>query len=154
VHGSGNDGSPNLTPLLDLVLQLIMFLLLTANFVSAKAFNRSIQLPVIQKAEPLNPGSDYVLYLNVDKDGDILITESKDTNKINAANEAHLKAYLEGQKIEKESEAAAKGKHDPEITVVLRADQDAKYGDLYRILDACKRAKYSKFHWRAMTKAK
>ena len=43
----------NLTPLLDLVLQLIMFFIITVNFVRVDQFDESVSLPVAQSAVPL-----------------------------------------------------------------------------------------------------
>jgi biopolymer transport protein ExbD len=156
MHGSGDEGAPNLTPLLDLVLQLILFLLLTANFVREEAFDDTIQLPEVQQARPLDFVAEYVVYLNLDKDGDLLIPEKREgqnaVRKISASNEASLKAYLQSEKIHHEAHAAALGRNDIDVTVVVRADKELKYLDLYRVLDACRRAKYHDWQLRAMTR--
>ena len=56
-HGGGGGANeikaePNLTPLLDLVLQLVMFFLLVANFSVVQA-NKDIDLPKAQSARPV-----------------------------------------------------------------------------------------------------
>ena len=44
---------PNLTPLLDVVLQLIMFFMITVNFVAAeRSSDESMHLPVVQSTVP------------------------------------------------------------------------------------------------------
>ena len=49
----GSEGAdPNLTPLLDLVLQLIMFFMITVNFVRTDQFDDAIKLPVATSAMP------------------------------------------------------------------------------------------------------
>ena len=58
--GGGADGEisaePNLTPLLDLVLQLIFFFMLCANFVQ-EDLNEDIQLPTASQAVALDPAA-------------------------------------------------------------------------------------------------
>ncbi len=149
MHGSGNDGSPNLTPLLDLVLQLIMFLMITANFVRAESFSDEITLPVVQQARPLERKADYFVFLNLDKDGKLINIPG--LTHLDSAGEARLKAYLQEQKLSLERIAADKGVSNINVTVVLRADEDTRYGDEYRILDACSRAGYYSWQLRVKT---
>ena len=60
MHGGGGDENLelNLTPLLDVVLQLIMFFMITVNFVARDQFNTQIQLPTAQVAAPLDQTAD------------------------------------------------------------------------------------------------
>ena len=67
-HGGGGGGrgevssEPNLTPLLDLVLQLVMFFMLVANFVMEDLSNK-IKLPVASQAKPLTAKDTNFMYL-------------------------------------------------------------------------------------------
>ncbi len=73
----GSEGAdPNLTPLLDLVLQLIMFFMITINFVRADQFDDAIKLPVATSAVALEPGSDDLVFLNLFADGKLAGTLS------------------------------------------------------------------------------
>ena len=54
VPGGGAKAEPNLTPILDMVFQLITFFMLVINFKAAE-LDLSLQLPVIGSAKPL-PG--------------------------------------------------------------------------------------------------
>ncbi len=66
-HGGGSDGGacePNLTPLLDVVLQLLMFFMISVNFVSEQ-INEDIRLPKSQAVKPMDKADTDVLYLNV-----------------------------------------------------------------------------------------
>src|SRR5947209_9909641 len=73
----GSEGAdPNLTPLLDLVLQLIMFFMITINFVRADQFDDAIKLPVATSAMALEPGSDDLIFLNLFPDGKLAGTPS------------------------------------------------------------------------------
>src|SRR5437868_9769471 len=76
-HGGGGLGKgqvssdPNLTPLLDLVLQLVMFFMLVANFVMEELSDK-IHLPIATQAKPLTIKDPNVTYLNVSRDGKVL----------------------------------------------------------------------------------
>ena len=56
VPGGGVKAEPNLTPILDMVFQLITFFMLVINFKSAE-LDLSLQLPVIGSAKPLRTGA-------------------------------------------------------------------------------------------------
>src|SRR4051794_14491642 len=62
----------NLTPLLDLVLQLIMFFMITVNFVRVDQFDESIQLPVATQAIPLDNSAEDWIFLNMNASGQLV----------------------------------------------------------------------------------
>ena len=66
----------NLTPLLDLVLQLIMFFLITVNFVHADQFDDSISLPLASQAVPLDNTAQDLIFLNLNGGGQLVGTQS------------------------------------------------------------------------------
>ena len=66
---------PNLTPLLDVVFQLITFFMLVINFTSEN-YDRRVHLPVAGSARPVEDAqqvSEDRLVLNIDKDGHLLV---------------------------------------------------------------------------------
>src|SRR5688500_17625085 len=63
---------PNLVPLLDVVLQLIMFFMITVNFVRVDQFDDTIALPVAQMAVPLDKSSEVFIFLNLDSTGKLV----------------------------------------------------------------------------------
>src|ERR1700741_2297561 len=69
---AGNEEyEPNLTPILDMVFQLITFFMLVVNFKGA-ALDLTLQLPVLGSARPLDTkGSEELLYLNIDAEGQL-----------------------------------------------------------------------------------
>ena len=81
----------NLTPLLDLVLQLIMFFMLTVNFVRVDQANERVDLPVVQSAMPLVSTGDSLVYINIDKDGQRLAGGAK------LATKQQLRTYVKEQ---------------------------------------------------------
>ena len=64
---------PNLTPMLDMVFQLITFFMLVINFKSAE-MDLSLKLPVVGSARPVETkGQRDLLVLNIDKTGNLKI---------------------------------------------------------------------------------
>src|SRR5438309_4410504 len=66
----------NLTPLLDLVLQLIMFFMITVNFVRVDQFDNAITLPMASQAVPLDNTAEDWIFLNLDGGGKLVGTLS------------------------------------------------------------------------------
>lgn len=146
--GSQDDGAPNLTPLLDLVLQLIMFFMITVNFIRVDQFNDDIQLPTAQAAVPLDRAAEDWVFLNLNKDGKLVgSAEAIDT-------EARLKAYLTRERLRLEEEAQAKGRKGPvNVVVVLRAHKDCRYADVWQVLQNCTKAGYRRWQLRVEYKS-
>ncbi len=66
-HGGGDSwgvAEPNLTPLLDLVLQLLMFFIMCVNFV-AEQVSRDVTLSYSDSAQPLEKSETTRLFLNL-----------------------------------------------------------------------------------------
>lgn len=69
----GASAEPNLTPILDMVFQLITFFMLVINFKSA-AMDLSLKLPVIGSARPVDmQGQEDLLILNIDAAGKLKV---------------------------------------------------------------------------------
>ena len=65
---SSDRAEPNLTPILDMVFQLITFFMLVINFKSA-SMDLDLALPVIGSARPVDTGGqEELLILNIDKE--------------------------------------------------------------------------------------
>src|ERR1043165_3558769 len=66
---SGQKAEPNLTPILDMVFQLITFFMLVINF-KAASMDLDLHLPVVGSARPVDTkGQEALISLNVDKGG-------------------------------------------------------------------------------------
>jgi biopolymer transport protein ExbD len=148
---AGSEGAdPNLTPLLDLVLQLIMFFMITVNFVRVDQFDDSIRLPVASSAVPLDRTAEDWIFLNLDTNGKLVGTLSSFT----LDTPEKIKLHLTREKETIERNARAQGKTgDIKIVIVLRADKDCRYNDVWRVLDSCQRAGFKYWQWRVMTQA-
>src|SRR5271166_1888242 len=148
-HG-GSEGSrcePNLTPLLDVVLQLIMFFLITVNFIRVDQLNEAIKLPVAQAAVPLDRTAEDWVFLNLDKYGHLAGIGTKDLDT-----PEKLKAHLMRERDALERANREKGKTgETKVVVVLRGDKDARYKDIYEVLQSCSKAGYRLLQLRVMT---
>jgi biopolymer transport protein ExbD len=134
---------PNLTPLLDVVLQLLMFFMMCVNFVTEQV-NEDIKLPYAQSARPMDKGDQDVLFLNLDDHGQLLVL-----GKEEPLNLLKTKYYLKRQ-----YEDAAKQAPDGKVrtVIVIRAHKDADYSQVYQVLQMCKAEGFRKLSLRAMTK--
>ncbi len=139
----------NLTPLLDLVLQLIMFFMITVNFVRVDQFDESIKLPVAASAVPIDNTAEKWVFLNLDSKGQLagqLSNQHLDTP-------GKIEAYLRLQKERLERLSAQEGNRNPKIVVILRSDRYSKYKDVWQVLDSCQRAGFNHWQLRVMTRA-
>jgi biopolymer transport protein ExbD len=143
---------PNLTPMLDMVFQLITFFMLCINF-TRDNYDQRIRLPVAGSALPVDAsraGEDR-LVLNIDRDGRLLLNgQAYDTDgairQIDIqAQIVRLSAKVAGLKID-----AAQGLP---TTVVIRADRDTSFAQLYRLFTQCQDKGFRKFEFKAMKTA-
>lgn len=143
--------NPNLTPLLDLVLQLVMFFMITVDFVRADQMAEGILLPVAQMATPIDQTAEDWIFLNVDDNGKLKgLLENEGIDVSSGQGLGRLKAYLSVQKQKRERTAKELGKKSVNIVIVVRADKNARYEDVYRILDACSRVGYDRWQLRVL----
>jgi biopolymer transport protein ExbD len=143
----GANASPNLTPLLDLVLQLIMFFMITVDFVQRDRMNPEVDLPVSQKAMPLDRGPAHYLFLNINKNGDLIgPAKGKDAP-------SQLKIFLGDEKDRLIRNARAEGvTGEVPIVIVVRADKAATYRQVFNLVRRCSDAGYTRWQWRVRSK--
>lgn len=140
-HGAGGDGGiraePDLTPMLDLVMQMLMYFIMCANFLGEQV-NENIQLPDSQAAKPLTGEAD-ILFMNINYQGKVLVLGQEpmtmeDTTK-----------WLNDRVME----APKDDKGRPKVAVVIRADSRADYASVYELMDLCKKKQFNQFRVRA-----
>ena len=146
----GDEIDVNLTPLLDLVLQLIMFFMITVNFVAADQFDESVSLPVAQSAVPLESTAEKWVFLNLDSKGKLVGT----LTNLPLDTPEKVKAYLvrEREGLEREARQAGQ-KTELKMVIVLRADKNCRYREVWQVVDSCQRAGFRRWQLRVMTKA-
>lgn len=99
----GEGADVNLTPLLDLVLQLIMFFMITVNFVRVDQFDDTMPLPVAQSAVPIDSAAEEWIFLNLDSSGRVVGTLSTMT----LDSPEKLKVYLQNEPPESRAASVA-----------------------------------------------
>jgi biopolymer transport protein ExbD len=140
------DAEPNLVPLLDMVLQLIMFFVLCANFVMDQ-INEDIKLPQASTAKSLDRAEIDLIYLNVNEKGALLPYDGDREPITSPQNIAqYLKRKFDYRK-QTNSEAEAK-----KTLVIIRADAHATFDSVYRVMKAIKQAGFQRLQLRAMIK--
>jgi biopolymer transport protein ExbD len=139
----------NLTPLLDLVLQLIMFFMITVNFVRVDQFDDAIKLPVASNSTPLDNKAEEYIFLNLNNKGDLVGSLAN----LMLDTPGKLKHHLATQKGQLETAAQGRGVKSPKVVVVLRADQNVRWDKVWEVLDSCRQAGFIHWQLRVMTRA-
>ena len=141
---SGEGSEPNLTPILDMVFQLITFFMLVINFKGA-SLDQSLQLPVMGSARPLEwKGEHEPLILNVDLEGRVKV------NGVPLAAEKYVSS--EARELKDKLRAAGE-KTDGElpVPVILRADKGVRFHLMNHVIKVCQDQGYRQFSLSAMT---
>jgi biopolymer transport protein ExbD len=127
----------DMTPMIDIVFQLMTFFIFTLNFSEAEQDDR-IQLPLSQLAKPV-PGP-------VEKPITLQVTN---TSSVIYAGElipvAQIGGYLEREK----ASLVNAGRQPAEATVIVRADGRAKTGEVQEVVKICQEKGFEKFALRA-----
>ena len=150
-HSSSDTAEPNLTPILDMVFQLITFFMLVMNF-KAAAYDMDLKLPVVGSALPVDKGGTVdILVLNVDKKGQLkLYQRAQDIHKY-ILSEAQA-AMLAAKKKESSKYKDIKPGEELPTIVVIRADKDTQFRDVNRVIKECQDHGFRNFALRAMDK--
>jgi len=139
---------PNLTPLLDVVFQLITFFMLVINF-SQDNYDQRVVLPVTGSARPVEPKPDEDrLVLNIDKDGKLLFNGAELTTE-QAIQEIQTQARLVRINLEFARKAVKPGDPLPTV-IVIRADRKTPFSQFFRLVGACQAQGFQKFALKAM----
>jgi len=150
----GNESDPNLTPLLDVVLQLIMFFMITVNFVRVEPLSDRVHLPVAQSAVVLDDSGEDWVYLNVDKDGKLIVPGENLDDGPKDRPGTKLQAYLQRRKEELQTLARFRGhKGDLRVTVIVSADGDVPIQRISDILEIANKAGLKSGKIRALTRS-
>lgn len=144
MSGAQAEGEADMTPILDMVFQLITFFMLVMNF-KAAAFDMSLKLPVVGSAMPIDTkGQEELLILNLTPTGDLTVYGEKVDMIRYIAEEARV------------SRMTAKGKgmdlkdgEDLPTMIVIRSDESSRFKDLYHVIKTCQEHGYRKFALKA-----
>ena len=147
-HGSSEKCEPNFIPLLDLVLQLVMFFMICANFVIEQT-NVEIKLPQALSAKTLEKRDEYVIYLNVNEKGEVLLpateryTDTTGNETKTLSNPDQVTTYLKRKAKEDEGRAGTANKDKAARSVIiLRVHKDCRFEKTYPLMRSCRLAGY------------
>ena len=151
---SKEKAEPNLTPLLDIVFQLITFFMLVINFASDN-YDQRINLPDAGSARPVEDDARIAedrLVLNVDSDGRLL--QGEEAQGIDQA----VQTIRHQADLVKLGLRASGVKFDPATgslptTIILRADKETTFGAVLGIIKACQAQGFRKFALKAMIRS-
>jgi biopolymer transport protein ExbD len=156
-HGGGGEGEacePNMTPLLDLVLQILMFFIVTVNFVTAEDAG-NVALPESQSARVLSeiPSAKDPIFLNLLYDEntskhEIVLPLQLDSNgkSLDPMDQLGARSYMK-----KLYEDLSRGVSGPVPNpVIIRAHKSAEYNQVFQVLQSCSDAGFRQLKVRAM----
>jgi biopolymer transport protein ExbD len=136
----------NLIPLLDLVLQLMMFFIIVANFAEQEV-TQDIKLPFATSATLPEKSELDLLFVNVDHDGSLLVTG--DTPR---RTPTEIEYWLSQEAQHALQAQRARGDNSPTLNtvVVIRAHRDCEFKPVYNVLKICKAVGFKKLQLRAI----
>lgn len=123
--------------MIDMTFNLIAFFMFTINFADAERVEQ-IMLPKSVLAKPPDKVADYQIILNLDQDGSVYF-DGQQIQRIELLNPI----------IRREIGAASRQKVNPsEISVVVRAHEDAETGAVQRLIQKCQENELERFSLR------
>ncbi len=138
---------PNMTPMLDMVFQLITFFMLVINF-KAASIDPNIKLPLVGSARPVTAGAE----------SDVLVLNIAATGKLNVYGEPqNAEKFLQREaqagllKAQEQNRTLVMGDELP-TTVVIRADKSTEFTKLNHVLMACQEVGFRKISLKVLDK--
>lgn len=138
---------PNLTPILDMVFQLITFFMLVINFKGA-SMDLTLQLPVLGSARPLEyAGTLEPIVLNIDPKGGVkAFGQPIDVNVFVPREAKMLKLQLKAL-----GKPLAEGDEMP-VPVIIRADKVTDFATVLGVIRLCQKEGYRNIALSAMNR--
>ncbi len=123
----------DMTPMIDMVFQLIAFFMVLINFSESEA-NERVVLPSSQLVKPPEAPLEFPITLHIAQDGEIILggdTFTAETLKIGLSRELSV--------------IKAEKKNPGDANVVIRAHKDAAAGDVQEVIKVAQEQKLEKF---------
>lgn len=140
---------PDMTPMIDIVFQLIAFFMIVTNFEQTQADER-VKLPADELARPPLAPREQELVLNM---GFIRTPEGVPTHQeplIFRGGGDNFEVKNFGPQLEMEARVAQAKQIDPKsVTVVIRADAEVPTGDVQQLIKLGQEAGFEKFALKA-----
>ena len=145
------NAEPNMTPILDMVFQLITFFMLVINF-KVNEIDRQMALPIVSSAKKADYKMERLLMLNVNLKGEYTVwnrpqTKEQMKNYIDGEAASAVKAWVRSHPDYKD------GDDLDNVIVIVRADRGTPFSKLSYLLKLCQDSGMRRFAFRAMNKA-
>lgn len=141
--GGEQSAEADLTPMLDLVFQLITFFMLVIDF-KGKALDMSLRLPVVGSARPVDTkGTESFVILNIDSKGRLMV--------YGTAKDPIAYVNAEAAAVRNQHPNIEPGKELP-VTVVIRSDLATPFKMLNEVITECQKNGFLKYALRAKDK--
>jgi biopolymer transport protein ExbD len=147
---------PDMTPMIDIVFQLLTFFMIAINFENTKADER-VKLPVDALAKPPESKLDNELVLNIgynrNKDG----THNGEPKIFYNGEDIPLERMPFHLDLEAKTFAAKAGNSEQaldDVAVIIRADAEVPTGLVQELIEKCQQAKFTKFSLKASQEQK
>src|SRR5215213_1934592 len=126
---------PDMTPMIDIVFQLLAFFMFTINLSSTETDQR-VTLPSSELAKPPDAPYDHPLTIHLTENGEYIYAGAALAN-LNELRSALLreKQIIERYAVEKLED----------VTIVIRADEDAPTGLVQEIIQLCQELQFERF---------
>jgi biopolymer transport protein ExbD len=138
---------PNLTPILDMVFQLITFFMLVVNFKSA-SLDLSLKLPVVGSARPVESRGEDLLVLNINRQG-VLRVYGQAVKDIAGYIATEAQASLWAAR---RDQPDLKPGDELPTTVVIRADRETPFHLLNQVITSCQEHGFRIFSLKAVNR--
>jgi len=123
----------DMTPMIDMVFQLIAFFMVLINFGQTEANDRVV-LPNSQLVKPPETKLEFPIILHIAQDGEVILggtTYTAETLKIGLNQELSV--------------ISAEGKKPADANVIIRAHKDAAAGDVQEVIRVAQEQKLERF---------
>ena len=124
----------NMTPMIDIVFQLIIFFMVVTELATLDLERVVLPYAKLTDTEKDRIDQSTMITININKKGDIIYKRQKHTDEM-------LRDLLkwEAENAGTEPNPFAPDKRLSNLQVLIRADRDTKYEGIQRVMDACQR---------------
>jgi biopolymer transport protein ExbD len=144
VAATGNDGHPDMTPMLDVVMQLLMYFIVCVRFTADEVSNE-ITLPPAQTATVGTKTEGDMVLLQITKEGFVRVHKGNGWDELDPKGaEYELNKWFTAAPKDPENNKKA-------LTIlVVRADKDTDWAKVYQFMQMAKKIGFTKFKMRAI----
>ncbi len=132
---TGAEVEPDMTPMIDIVFQLLAFFMFTINFTNTEQDQR-VTLPASELAKPPEAPYDHPLTIHLTDRGEFIYAG----NALRSLDELRSALLREKQIIERYALEKLS-----DVTIVVRADEDASTGLVQEVIQLCQELGFERF---------